>query len=310
MQVTIVLSSPRSGSSWLSRVVRCIPDHCVFTHNTFTTQFLYLLYPFRSANAWGDDGICRRKLTDTLIDPLRIRSMRSHIAKKAAGKPVILLSPTLSNYSPLISRVFPDARYVHFQRNPLDTIASMKKFLAKNDCGGFLDRYREHFYGGRIYATRSGLVHVGHKFRWRNLIHPGYLGVRPTGFQSATKLSLVQFLSWYYSANQRDIVTALAQVPESRQIDMHYEQLVGDYDNSMARLLDFIIGPHRDFETPLSHDGVKQGTIGRRKQTYSAEELKAIRNFIIDHAPEKVLKPYGLDREGSKADDSLVGSGI
>ncbi len=268
-----------------------------------------MLYPLRSANGWGDDGISRRVITDTMIDPMRIRCMRSHIEKKSAGKPVILLSPTLSNYAPLISRVFPDARYVHFQRNPLDTIASMKKFLAKNDCGGFLDRYREHSYGGRVYATRSGLVHMAHKFRWRSLIHPGYLGVRPGGFQAASKLSLVEFLSWYYSANQRDIVAALALVPQARQLDVHYEQLVNEYEPTMSRLLDFVVGPHRNFEIPRPHDGVKQGAIGRRKQLYSDDEIETICNFIIDHAPEKVLKPYGLDRDGSTAEVSLVGSG-
>ena len=305
MRVSVILSSPRSGSSWLSRVVRCIPDHHVFTHNTFTTQFLYLLYPLRSANGWGDDGIDRRAWTDSLLDPLRIRVMRSHIERKAAGKPVILLSPTLSNYLPLISRVFPEANYIHLQRNPLDSIASMKKFLAKNDCGGFWDRYQEHSYGGRVYAARSALVHVAHRFRWRSLIHPGYLGMRPAGFQSASKYSLVEFLSWYYSANQRDIVQALASVAEHQKLNLHYESLVGDYDTSISGMLDFIVGPDRNFDIPRPHDGIKQGTIGKRTKFYDADELDTIRNFLLTHAPEQVLRPYGLDRNGSIDDRHL-----
>lgn len=308
MNVTVVLSSPRSGSSWLSRVVRCIPEHCVFTHNTFTTQFLYMLYPLRSASAWGDDGTTRRAISDPLIDPCRRRLMRRQIARRAAGRPVILLSPTLSNYLPLITRTFPDARYVHLQRHPFDTIASMQKFLAKNDCGGFWDRYRDHRYGGRVYATRSALVHVAHRFRWRRLIHPGYLGVRPAGFQAATQYPLIEFLSWYYCANQRDIVAALAEIPAAQQRGLHYEQLVGDYDPTVSGLLDFIVGPERSFEIPRPHDGVKQGTVGRRKQFYDDEQLELIRRFLIAHAPPSVLAPYGLTTLSAPQQSSPAGS--
>ena len=228
MDITIILSSPRSGSSWLSRVVRCIPDHSVFTHNTYTTQFLYSLYPVQSFNPWADDGITKRKLLDPVLDPWRIHRVRSHIFSRAGGNPIVLISPTLSNFLPILKAAFPDARYVHFQRNPLDTIASMKKFLAKNDCGGFMDRYRAHSYGGRFFATRSATIHMLHRLRWLRLAHRGYLGARPGGFQSAAKYSLIEFLSWYYTANQRDIVDGLADIPESRQLNIHYEKLVED----------------------------------------------------------------------------------
>jgi hypothetical protein len=219
-----------------------------------------------------------------------------------------LISPTLANFLPLLSKAFPDARYVHFQRNPLDTIASMKKFQAKNDCGGFRDRYREHSYGGRLYATRSGLIHVAHRFRWRSLVHPGYLGVRPGGFQGAAKLSLVEFLSWYYSANQRDIVNGIAAVPESRKARIHYEHLVNDYDQELSGLLDFVVGGDRAFEIPRSHDGVRTGAVGRRKQFFDDQQLEVIRDYLSRHAPEQVLRPYGLGATGPPTDEVLIGA--
>jgi len=256
---------------------------------------LYLLHPLRSANGWGDDGIGTPGRIDSIVDPFRVWLVRRHIRARSAGRPVILLSPTLANYLPLITRVFPDAKFVHLQRNPLDTIASMKKFLAKNACGGFWDRYRDHRYGGRLFATRSALVHRSHQFRWRSLIHPGYLGVRPAGFQAAAKRPLAAFLSWYYCANQRDILAGLSGQPASRRRTLHYEQMVSDYPEAIGGLMDFICGSDRQFDTPRPHDGVKSGTVGRRKQYYDEDEIQIIRNFLIDHAPREVLVPYGLD---------------
>ncbi|EMI17643.1 hypothetical protein RMSM_05412 [Rhodopirellula maiorica SM1] len=294
MEITIILSSPRSGSSWLSRVVRCIPDHSVFTHNTYTTQFLYSLYPMKSVNPFCDDGITRSGLVDSLLKPWRVRRVRSYIESRAAGNPTVLISPTLSNFLPLLKAAFPDARYVHFQRNPLDTIASMKKFLAKNDCGGFIDRYRAHAYGGRIFATRSASIHMLHRLRWMRLIHRGYLGVRPSGFQDAARYSLVDFLSWYYTANQRDILNGLADIPDSRQVAIHYEKLVEHYDDEVAKLLEFMIGDQEKPEIPHSHDGVRSGAVGRSKELFDTSELEQIHSFLLANAPQRVLQSYGI----------------
>lgn len=306
MEITIILSSPRSGSSWLSRVVRCIPEHSVFTHNTYTTQFLYSLYPLKSLNPFSDDGLAGAGRVESLLQPWRVRRVRSYIESRASGHPIVLISPTLSNFLPLLKAAFPDARYVHFQRNPLDTIASMKKFLAKNDCGGFTARYRAHSYGGRFFALRSASIHMLHRLRWMRLIHPGYLGVRPSGFQDAAQSSLVDFLSWYYSANQRDIIEGLADIPAPRQLDIHYEKLVAGYDEEVAKLLDFMIGDQEKPQTPHSHDGVRKGTIGRCKEMFDDSELELIHSFLLAHAPQRVLQAYGLTTLNSLADTQWI----
>ncbi|WP_372716741.1 sulfotransferase [Novipirellula sp.] len=306
MEITIILSSPRSGSSWLSRVVRCIPDHSVFTHNTYTTQFLYSLYPIKSVNPFGDDGIGDPGWLASLLKPWRVRRVRSYIESRAAGKPIVLISPTLSNFLPLLKEAFPDARYVHFQRNPLDTIASMKKFLAKNDCGGFIDRYRAHAYGGRIFAMRSACIHTLHRLRWMRLIHRGYLGVRPGGFQDAARYSLVDFLSWYYTANQRDILDGLADIPASRQVGIHYEKLVEHYDEEVAKLLNFMIGDKEKPEIPHSHDGVRSGAVGRCNELFDDNELELIRSFLRTNAPKSVLQTYRLETPHSVVDEQWI----
>ena len=303
VRVTVILSSPRSGSSWLSRVVRCVPNHSVFTHNTFTTQFLYTLYPLRSANPFGDDSI-----SSSWLDGWRVRRIQNHIEARSGGNPIVLISPTISNFLPLITKAFPDANYVHFQRNGFDTIASMKKFMAKNDCGGFWDRYREHSYGGKIFATRGALVHSAHRLRWSRLVHRGYLGLRPGGFQSATKFSMAEFLAWYYCANQRDIINGLADVPNDRKLSMHYEQLVDDFDEQSARLLRFMTGGDETYDIPRPHDGVKTGAVGRRTQFFDDQELDVIRGFLLQHAPQEVLEPYGITEDLEPTESKLVGS--
>lgn len=282
-------------------MVRCVPDHSVFTHNTFTTQFLYSLYPLHSVNPWGDDSI-----SPSLLDRWRVGRVRSHIESRAGGNPIVLISPTLSNFLPLLSKAFPEAQYVHFQRNAFDTIASMKKFMAKNDCGGFWDRYREHSYGGRLFATRGALIHTVHRLRWMRLKYPGYLGLRPGGFQSATKMSLIEFFAWYYSANQRDIVNGLREIPDDRKLGIHYEQMVENFDDESARLLKFLTGGDAQYDIPRPHDGVKQGTVGRRNQFYDEQELAVIRDFLLANAPPSVLQPYGIVADSSPKDEVLI----
>lgn len=302
-RVTIILSSPRSGSSWLSRVVRCIPDHSVFTHNTFTTQFLYTLYPLGSANPWGDDSI-----KPSFLDGWRTKRVRSHIESRADGNPIVLISPTLSNFLPILNQAFPEAQYVHFQRNPYDTIASMRKFMAKNDCGGFWDRYREHSYGGKLFATRGAVIHSAHRWRWKRLIHSGYLGLRPGGFQSATKYSMAEFLTWYYCANQRDIIEGLKNIPADRRLDVHYENMVDDFDHQSSRLLQFMTGGNETYDIPRPHDGVRTGAVGRRTQFFDDTELTLVRDFLLDHAPSEVLEPYGITKDVAPTDAALIGS--
>lgn len=169
-----------------------------------------------------------------------------------------------------------------------------------------MDRYRAHSYGGRRFAARSATIHMVHRLRWMRLIHPGYLGVRPGGFQDAAKFSLVEFLSWYYTANQRDILNGLEDIPESRQLGIHYEKLVEHYDDEVAKLLTFMIGDDEKPEIPRSHDGVRTGAVGRRNQFFDERELEVIRRFLSDNAPRRVLEPYGLSAQGASQDEELV----
>jgi hypothetical protein len=141
------------------------------------------------------------------------------------------------------------------------------------------------------------------------LAHRGYLGVRPGGFQDSAKFDLVEFLSWYYTANQRDILDGLADIPESRQISIHYEKLVEEYDDEVAKLLNFMIGDDNKPEIPRSHDGVRKGAVGRRNQFFDDEELQRIRTFLLANAAQRVLQPYALATSDSADDEQLVEQG-
>jgi hypothetical protein len=254
------------------------------------------------ANPWGDDSI-----STSPLDRWRIGRVRSHLEARANGQPIVLISPTLSNFLSILSKAFPEAQYVHYQRNPFDTVASMKKFMAKNGNGGFWKRYRDHSYGGRIFAMRGALVHTVHRWRWMRLNHHGYLGLRPGGFQAATQLSLAEFLAWYYCANQRDIVAGLKEIPEDLKLHMHYEQMVADFDQESSRLLQFMTRSEQKYDIPRPHDGVRTGAVGRRNDFFDADELDLIREFLLANAPPEVLQPYGISADRSPADTALVG---
>jgi len=192
---------------------------------------------------------------------------------------VVLISPTLSNYLPLLQRTFPGAKHVLYQRDALDTIASMKGFLARNQ-DGIISRYKRYTYAGRLGACKAVAIHLFHRLRWTRCKSRGYLGARPAGFQKAAGLPLVEFLSWYYTANQRSIQQAMSTLPEDRTLTVHYEDIVTNYRDEIARLLQFIGVDAMPREVPEPRDGVKTSAIGRHKAVFDVAEIRAIRNYL------------------------------
>jgi hypothetical protein len=236
----IVVSTPRSGSSWLSRILREHPDLQVYTHNTAHTQMLYLLYPARMLNPLGDDSVERSSAIDRVADGLRARVAERYFHRRATGQTIVLASPTTVEFLPLLTRVFPEAKFVHLRRNPLDVIASFRKFQRYNGSTGVASRFAMHRHRGRLAAARTAGAHVFHSLRWARLGEPGYIGTRPTGFQRAATLPPAEFLCWYYFRLEEQIWTALSTIPRARQFEITYEALVSGCEDALAGLFEFM----------------------------------------------------------------------
>jgi hypothetical protein len=264
--ITIVVSAPRSGSTWLGTILGAHPHLDVRKDDT---GILYLVTATRTLNPWASDGFA----SGSPLDRARIDLVSAYYGRHRDGK-LVLVSPTNATFLPLLRRVFPYARYIHLQRGPLDTIASFKDFLeSRASLARRLDVMRKKG-SHEIYDTV--LSHLFHALRWLRFRHSGYLGVRPAGFHDACDMPRLEFLCWYYAAIQSHIREGLADVPADLKYELSYEDLVLDYEMELRGLLTFMGVEVREQHIEETSTWVRTKPVGRHKRTFSEEETAAI----------------------------------
>src|ERR1044072_9553867 len=92
--IVIVVCTPRSGSSWLSRLLRAHAQLQVYTHNTQDNHLLYLLRPLKSLNPLGDDYSRPGSLAERLFGRLKLRVLRSVFRPSSVGRKLLIATPT------------------------------------------------------------------------------------------------------------------------------------------------------------------------------------------------------------------------
>jgi hypothetical protein len=283
--VVVVLSTPRAGSTWLSRVLRAHPGLDVHGQLTNDNHKLYLATPLKALNPFGDDYLSFDGRPVRASRALRVRLLHAMYRPSEPGRTVVLATPSTSVFVPLFLDAFPGARYVHLRRNPIDVVASFRDFMARN-AAGFRDRFRIRSRHGRVEAARSVAVHGFHTLRWARVPIPGYLATRPHGFQEARRLSELDFLCWYYAEYEREIATALAHLPEGRSHGIRYEDLVEDFEPTVRDLLEFIgVEATPGFIEETSRT-VRPDAVGKYRARLSEQELSEVRRGLAGHGIE------------------------
>jgi hypothetical protein len=283
--VVVVLSTPRAGSTWLSKGLRAHPGRAVHGQLTNDNHKLYLATPLRALNPFGDDYVEFDARRSGLSRALRTRLLHALYRSNGAGRTVVLATPSTSVFVPLFLDAFPAARYVHLHRNPLDVVASFRGFMAKN-AEGFAKRFRTRRRHGTVEGARSVAVHGFHTLRWTRLPYPGYLATRPRGFQRASRLPELDFLCWYYAEYEREIAAALAHVPVGSSHEVRYEDLVEDFEPAVRGLLAFV-----GVEAPpgfLEETGktVRRDSVARYRTSFTEEELDEVRRGLARYGVE------------------------
>jgi len=277
-RVAVVLSSPRAGSTWLSRMLKSHPELEVHGQITNDNHRLYLLAPMRSLNPFGEDPLAFEAAAGPAM-PLRVRVLRGMYRNADPGRALVIATPSASAFVPVIEAAYPDARYVHLYRDPMDTVASFRGFMARQSAGAAA-QYRARRRHGRLEAARSVGAHWFHSFRWSRLPQPGYLAMRPHGFREATRLPPLEFLAWYYSAYEHDIRAALAHVPGDRTLKCRYEDLVTAYEPTMTGLLEFMgVAPLSSFIEETAKT-VRASSLGKHIETLSPTEAEELRGHL------------------------------
>ena len=74
-EIIIVLGTPRSGSTWLGNVLKAHPQIVVRKDDT---AVLYLSYPLRTLNPFGEDYTQNPSVLSDSLDQLRARFVLNH----------------------------------------------------------------------------------------------------------------------------------------------------------------------------------------------------------------------------------------
>jgi hypothetical protein len=266
-------------------------DLDVFTHNTNGTYALYMLYPVRMLNPFGDDAIDHGVISNALFGGLRVRLARSYYRDPEDGRIRVLSSPTYVEFLPLLQRAFPEAKYIHLRRDPLDAVGSLLRFFHKNGEATVRQMYRDSRYHGAAWAASRSLSHAFHSLRWARVRERGYVGTRPPGFQESARLPLLEFLCWYYTRVEKQIAAALENVPADRVYDVSYERLVTNFKPEFGRLAEFMGVSASDEYLSKMATAVKTGGLGRAAKAFLPHELDLVSRLL--HTPEAVVQAHG-----------------
>jgi hypothetical protein len=122
--------------------------------------------------------------------------------------------------------------------------------------------------------------------RWGRYNTRGYIGVRPSGFQSVCKLPLNEFLCWYYACLSENILRALARVPKERKFNLVYEELVNDFPTVWRRVMEFIGSNFPEDYIRKTAQDVRTGAIGKFKEVFDDREIAEIIRYFHKYGLE------------------------
>ena len=271
----VITSTPRSGSIWFSRVLIDHPDLRVHSHAEDQMWPLYLLYPLRMVSPYHDDAVSERSAVDRILWPARTAFVRGRFRAAPGAGVRLLSSPTNAAFLPLFREVFPDARFVFLQRNPLDVIASFKDYMENNATAHFMRRFRRNRGLGLPRAVLSGLAHYFHRYRWLRSGQGGYIHFRSPGFYGGRELDGLEYLCWYYCGLERWIEGMLEGLPPDQFRRVSYDAFMEDPRGELESFLTFIGA--RVEEAHLEHavEGIRRPS-RRKRDDLTAGEVAEI----------------------------------
>ena len=163
-----------------------------------------------------------------------LRRSRAHLIDLVTreGRGLVELNHEFSPFGTLLSRAFPEARFVHLHREPKAVITSfMTKFSPS-------PMEQPAFMGTRFsllgqYILRHGYIRSMTKFgprflrdyfearRYDTHIHP--FEKAEGRWQERQNISPFEKTCWYWNAINRSILDFLAEIPEERKLQVNFE---------------------------------------------------------------------------------------
>lgn len=282
--IVIVLSTPRSGTTWLGNILRAHPNICAMKDDT---SILYLLHFLKSMNPLSDDSIHNHNGMGG--DTHRVLFTKKYYFRFVEGNQILaLIAPSNVQFLPLLEQAFPAAKYIHLCRNPLDTIASFEKFLDSRK--SVSERYKHMKKWGFKQVVKSILSHLYHKWRWLRFPYPGYLGARPENFQNKVNLPLREFLVWYLCDIEEEIQLFLNTIPGSRKYSLSYENLVMQYEKEISSVLTFMGAEVLKSHLNQTKAWVNDSSINRSLTDFDTVKINELVNLLAKYKHPNYIK--------------------
>ncbi|MEP7037410.1 MAG: sulfotransferase [Acidobacteriota bacterium] len=282
-KVVIIVSAPRSGSTWVARILRSHPDLDVYTHNTDDNHLLYAISPFQSLNPFGDDYIGSNNVYDNFLLSIKSRYVKRVFKTRDQSKTLTISTPTTATFLPALIKAFPNGKFIHLWRSSFDQVLSFRNFVDASRTKSFRTNFNNYKHHGNLRALRNGLAHCFHRWRWLSFKDGGFLGTRPRGFSAKKRLPTLQFLTWYYAQYNKEIKEALKSIPQNRKYELVFDNLVSDFRDEFTKLMDF-------FEIPAPPELVEElaakvhkDAVGKYRSNFTQAEIDNISDWLKEY---------------------------
>lgn len=268
-----------------------------------TNMFRDLLIRFDDLGTWPCDEINyiwrygnARYPTDALppdlVRPSVVRYIQSQfewVANKYKVPNVVEKTCANSLRVDFVDKTLPNARYLFIRRNGLDAAASaMKRWKATLDPMYLLRKARFvppsdlPYYAGRYLGNR---VHrLLSRERRLSTWGPKFEGIE----HLLTELTLEEVCGIQWKRCVDSASDSLARIPESRWLEIGYEDFVSEPEKGLSRILDFLKIPAKTQSIRQAVSPVTARNIGKGRKDFSEKTIERVIPHIHD-----TMEKYG-----------------
>lgn len=286
-----IVGSPRSGTTLLQNLLNRHPKVAEWYEPYYVWE---KFFPVHESDVW--DKNC---LTGTVKNKIR---SEFQLFREKSAKPIIVdKTPTNSFNINLISRIFPEAKFIHILRDGRDVTLSINKEWKKR-ADIVTQRNIFQFWGVMISMLkrqpfwRYRLMALGYelkskmklnaifspqkffnKSRWNG--NPGW-GPRFIGWQNYLRThSILEFNAMQWVSTVEAVLAIWGFLPVQNKIEIYYENLIRLPEDTLSLIFNFIgIDLPPDFFFELPH--LKNDNFNKWKLAFGAPEIKQIQPIL------------------------------
>ena len=265
-QPIVVLGAARSGTTLTAEILERHPDLAYWVEPKYVWRYGRPLA--------RDDRREAREATPTVRR--YIRNSFARFAERRGKARFMEKTPSNCFRVPFVHAVLPDARFLHILRDGRDvTRSAVKKWTTPPDPTAIRRRmtsFEIPLRDAPFYAVDAVRDVVGRQFLPKQAFiwGPHFPGIREV--RAAEGVEAACALQWRESV--RAAREGLAVVPEDQKLEIRFEDLVGDPEPVLARILDFLQLPPSEEVLSYARATVKPDAASRWERRESDPELE------------------------------------